>query len=157
MFYLVAYGFATIAAFGIVAMVRQSGVGGHHLSQWAGLGRRHPVVAGAFAFLLLAFAGIPLTSGFTAKFAVFAAAVGRGGTASCSSSSVLCSADHGLRLRPGHRADVLQRAGRRRRGGRRPIGVTTFAIAIGVLVTSPSASCRRRCSTSLTGPSQFVR
>ena len=48
-----------------------------HLSQWAGLGKRNPVVAGIFAFLLLAFAGIPLTSGFTAKYAVFAAAVGR--------------------------------------------------------------------------------
>ncbi len=31
------------------------------------------------AFLLLAFAGIPLTSGFTAKYAVFAAAVAHGG------------------------------------------------------------------------------
>ena len=30
------------------------------------------------AFLLLALAGIPLTSGFTAKFAVFAAALGDG-------------------------------------------------------------------------------
>ena len=28
-------------------------------------------------FLLLALAGIPLTSGFTAKFAVFSAALGR--------------------------------------------------------------------------------
>ena len=50
-----------------------------HLSQWAGLGKRHPVVAGVFAFLLLAFAGIPLTSGFTAKYAVFAPAVAHGG------------------------------------------------------------------------------
>jgi NADH-quinone oxidoreductase subunit N len=33
-----------------------------------------------FTFLMLAFAGIPLTSGFTAKFAVFAAAIGGGQT-----------------------------------------------------------------------------
>ena len=78
MFYLVAYGFATVAAFGIIAMVRQGGSEASHLSQWAGLGRRHPVVAGAFSFLLLAFAGIPLTSGFTAKFAAFAPAVASG-------------------------------------------------------------------------------
>ena len=78
MFYLVAYGFATVAAFGIIAMVRQGGSEASHLSQWAGLGRRHPVVAGAFSFLLLAFAGIPLTSGFTAKFAAFAPAVEAG-------------------------------------------------------------------------------
>ncbi|MFQ6172336.1 NADH-quinone oxidoreductase subunit NuoN [Oryzobacter sp. R7] len=78
LFYLLAYGFTTIAAFGIVAMVRQGGSEASHLSQWAGLGRRHPVVAGVFAFLLLAFAGIPLTSGFTAKYAAFAPAVESG-------------------------------------------------------------------------------
>jgi NADH-quinone oxidoreductase subunit N len=80
LFYLVAYGFATVAAFGLVAMVRQGGSEASHLSQWAGLGRNHPVVAGAFSFLLLAFAGIPLTSGFTAKFATFAPAVASGTT-----------------------------------------------------------------------------
>lgn len=80
LFYLLAYGFTTIAAFGIVAMVRQGGSEASHLSQWAGLGRRHPVVAGVFSFLLLAFAGIPLTSGFTAKYAAFAPAVESGTT-----------------------------------------------------------------------------
>ncbi|HEV7173635.1 NADH-quinone oxidoreductase subunit NuoN [Pedococcus sp.] len=79
MFYLVAYGFMTIAAFAVVAMVRQGGSEASHLSQWAGLGRNHPVVAGVFAFLLLAFAGIPLTSGFAAKYAAFAPAVSFGG------------------------------------------------------------------------------
>ena len=80
MFYVVAYGFATIAAFAIVSLVREGGSEATHLSQWAGLGKDHPVVAGAFAFLLLAFAGIPLTSGFTAKFAVFSAAIDHGAT-----------------------------------------------------------------------------
>ena len=80
MFYLVAYGFSTIAAFAIVSLVRDGGSEATHLTQWAGLGRNHPVVAGVFAFLLLAFAGIPLTSGFTAKFAVFSAAIGNGAT-----------------------------------------------------------------------------
>jgi NADH-quinone oxidoreductase subunit N len=80
MFYVVAYGFSTIAAFAIVSLVRDGGSEATHLSQWAGLGRNHPVVAGAFAFLLLAFAGIPLTSGFTAKYAVFSAAIGHGAT-----------------------------------------------------------------------------
>ena len=37
-----------------------------HLSSWAGLGKRSPLVAGVFTLFLLAFAGIPLTSGFTA-------------------------------------------------------------------------------------------
>ncbi|MEP7192410.1 MAG: NADH-quinone oxidoreductase subunit NuoN [Actinomycetota bacterium] len=80
MFYVVAYGFSTIAAFAIVSLVRDGGSEATHLSQWAGLGKNNPVVAGAFAFLLLAFAGIPLTSGFTAKFAVFSAAIDHGAT-----------------------------------------------------------------------------
>jgi len=80
LFYVVAYGFCTIAAFALVSMVRAGGSEATQLSQWAGLGRNHPVIAGAFAFLLLAFAGIPLTSGFTAKFAVFSAAVAHGAT-----------------------------------------------------------------------------
>jgi NADH-quinone oxidoreductase subunit N len=79
MFYLVAYGFATIAAFAIVSMVRSGGSEASHLSQWAGLGRNHPVVAAVFGFLLLAFAGIPLTSGFMAKYAAFAPAINTGG------------------------------------------------------------------------------
>jgi len=81
MFYLVAYGFMTIAAFALVTLVRSQGSEALHLSQWAGLGKKHPVVAGTFALLLLAFAGIPLTSGFTAKFAAFAPAIAHGGTA----------------------------------------------------------------------------
>ncbi|MGL5863281.1 MAG: proton-conducting transporter membrane subunit, partial [Phycicoccus sp.] len=80
MFYLVAYGATTVAAFAVVSMVREGGSEASHLSQWAGLGRKHPVVAGVFAFLLLAFAGIPLTSGFTAKYATFAPAVESGTT-----------------------------------------------------------------------------
>jgi NADH-quinone oxidoreductase subunit N len=80
LFYLVAYGFTTIGAFAVVSLVRDSGGEATHLSQWAGLGKRSPILAGIFAFFLLAFAGIPLTSGFTGKFAVFAAAVAHGGT-----------------------------------------------------------------------------
>jgi NADH-quinone oxidoreductase subunit N len=80
MFYLVAYGFATIGAFTVVTLVRDGAGEATHLSQWAGLGRRAPVLAAAFTLFLLAFAGIPLTSGFTGKFAVFAAAIDSGAT-----------------------------------------------------------------------------
>jgi len=75
MFYLVTYGFTTIAAFGVVSLVRTSDGEASDLSQWQGLGRTSPLLAGIFAFLLLALAGIPLTSGFTGKFAVFQAAI----------------------------------------------------------------------------------
>src|SRR5204862_4943280 len=80
LFYLVTYGFTTIGAFAVVTLVRDAGGEATHLSRWAGLGRRSPVVAGVFALFLLALAGIPLTSGFTGKFAVFSAAVAGGAT-----------------------------------------------------------------------------
>ncbi len=76
LFYLLTYGFTTIASFAVVTLVRDSSGEATHLAQWAGLGRKSPWVAGVFAFLLFALAGIPLTSGFIAKFAVFRAAVG---------------------------------------------------------------------------------
>ena len=74
LFYLLAYGFATIGAFAVLTLVRNAAGEATHLSQWAGLGKRSPLVAGTFAFFLLAFAGIPLTSGFMGKYAVFSAA-----------------------------------------------------------------------------------
>ncbi|MEJ2888354.1 NADH-quinone oxidoreductase subunit NuoN [Actinomycetospora aeridis] len=80
LFYLLAYGFTTVALFGLVSLVRGSDGEATHLSAWAGLGKRSPVVAAAVTFLMLALAGIPLTSGFTAKFAVFSAALADGMT-----------------------------------------------------------------------------
>ena len=81
MFYLLAYGLITIGAFAVVMLVRGPSGEAGHLSAWAGLGRRSPVVAGVFTLFLLALAGIPLTSGFTAKFGVFAAALHSGAVA----------------------------------------------------------------------------
>jgi proton-translocating NADH-quinone oxidoreductase chain N len=78
LFYLAVYGFTTIGAFAVVTLVRDPTGEAAHLSSWAGLGKRSPLVAGIFAFFLLAFAGIPLTSGFTGKFAVFQAAIAGG-------------------------------------------------------------------------------
>ncbi len=80
MVYLLAYGIATIGAFAIVTLVRDATGEATHLSSWAGLGKKSPLVASAFALFLLAFAGIPLTSGFTGKFAVFTAGIAGGAT-----------------------------------------------------------------------------
>lgn len=73
-FYLFAYGIATVGAFAVVTLVRDSGGEVTDLNRWRGLGKRSPWVATAFAGFLLAFAGIPLTSGFIGKFSIFAAA-----------------------------------------------------------------------------------
>ena len=74
LFYLVAYGAATIGAFALVTMVRDPSGEATLLSSWVGLGRRSPAAALVFSLFMLSFAGIPLTSGFIGKWAVFAAA-----------------------------------------------------------------------------------
>ena len=73
-FYLFAYGVATVGAFAVVTLVRDSAGEVTDLNRWTGLGKRSPWVASVFAFFLLAFAGIPLTSGFIGKFSIFSAA-----------------------------------------------------------------------------------
>jgi NADH-quinone oxidoreductase subunit N len=78
LFYLATYGLSTVGAFAVITLVRDKGGEADHLSRWAGLGKRSPVVAGVFALFLLSFAGIPLTSGFVGKFAVFQAAIAGG-------------------------------------------------------------------------------
>jgi NADH-quinone oxidoreductase subunit N len=78
LFYLAVYGFATVGAFAVVTLVRDAGGEATHLAKWAGLGKRAPVLAATFALFLLAFAGIPLTSGFVGKLVVFSAAIEAG-------------------------------------------------------------------------------
>jgi NADH-quinone oxidoreductase subunit N len=74
LFYLVSYGFTTIAAFGLVTLVRDGDGEATHLSQWSGLARKSPFVATVMTILLMSMAGIPLTAGFIGKFYVFRAA-----------------------------------------------------------------------------------
>ncbi len=92
LFYLFAYGFSTLGAFAVAGLVRNaSGDEDTSMAHWAGLGRRYPVVGVVFSLFLLAFAGIPLTSGFVSKFAVFKAA-GEGGAIPLVIVGVLASA-----------------------------------------------------------------
>src|SRR5690606_40854418 len=59
LFYLLAYGLATVGAFAVVTLVRERDAAGTvtgealHLSQWAGLGRRSPALALAMTLFLL--------------------------------------------------------------------------------------------------------
>ncbi|MGY1703104.1 NADH-quinone oxidoreductase subunit NuoN [Geodermatophilus sp. SYSU D00697] len=78
MFYLLAYGLTTLGAFAVLTLVRDGDGEATHLAKWAGLARRSPLTAAVMALFLLALAGIPLTSGFTGKFAVFRAAIDDG-------------------------------------------------------------------------------
>ncbi len=73
-FYLLTYGVATLGAFGLLMSVRRAGGEATLISDWKGLGRSNPVVAGVMTLFFLSFAGIPLTAGFVGKLAVFVAA-----------------------------------------------------------------------------------
>ncbi|SDJ44805.1 NADH-quinone oxidoreductase subunit N [Frankineae bacterium MT45] len=74
LFYLVTYGLATVAAFGLTTLVRDADGEAAHLSQWSGLARKSPLFAVTMTILLMSMAGIPLTAGFIGKFVIFKAA-----------------------------------------------------------------------------------
>jgi NADH-quinone oxidoreductase subunit N len=75
LFYLLAYTFMVIGSFAIATVVGRRGDNQHSLDAYKGLARRRPALAFGFTVLLLAQAGVPLTSGFLAKFYVISAAV----------------------------------------------------------------------------------
>jgi NADH-quinone oxidoreductase subunit N len=70
-FYLAVYTLQLVGAFGVVAAVSGAGASGSDLAAYAGLARRSPQLAVSLAVFLLGMSGVPLTSGFIAKFGVF--------------------------------------------------------------------------------------
>ena len=78
LYYLFAYMFMTVGSFAIVTVLGREADADHDLSRYRGLAGRQPVLALAFAVLLLAQAGAPFTTGLWAKLQVVFAAVGAG-------------------------------------------------------------------------------
>jgi proton-translocating NADH-quinone oxidoreductase chain N len=74
LFYLFAYLFTNMAAFTAVIAV-ESATGSAEISEYRGLIKRAPVIAGVLLVALISLAGIPGTGGFLGKFFVFGAAV----------------------------------------------------------------------------------
>lgn len=79
-FYLLAYTFITLGAFGTVILLERREYAGETAADYAGLGRRSPFLAAMMLFFLLALTGIPPTGGFVGKLYLFAAAVKEGWT-----------------------------------------------------------------------------
>lgn len=73
-FYLFAYFVTTLGAFGAVTLLSDPSRESDSLSDYRGLFRRRPLLAGIFTAMLLSLAGLPLTAGFVGKF--YAAAAG---------------------------------------------------------------------------------
>ncbi|HET8619237.1 MAG TPA: NADH-quinone oxidoreductase subunit N [Acidimicrobiales bacterium] len=78
LFYLATYTFLIAGTFGVVTLVGRRGDGHHSLDDYRGLSRTRPMLALALTVFLFAQAGVPLTSGFFAKFYVINSAVDAG-------------------------------------------------------------------------------
>ena len=74
-FYLAAYTFMNLAAFGIVSIIEGENEANLNIDSYAGLGSRSPVLAGLLALIMFALSGIPPFAGFFGKYYVFIAAI----------------------------------------------------------------------------------
>ncbi len=77
-FYLTAYMLMQIGSFVIVAILERNGEKYLELSDYAGLSKRHPVLAAFMAIFMLSLAGIPPFAGFFGKYYLFTAAIDAG-------------------------------------------------------------------------------
>ena len=75
MFYAASYAAMNVGAFAVISHLAGAGERYVSLEDYAGLGRRSPLLAGTLSVFLLSLIGIPMTGGFFAKFYVFSAAL----------------------------------------------------------------------------------
>lgn len=75
MFYTASYAAMNVGAFAVVGHFASAGERYVTLEDYAGLGRRSPLLAAVLTMFLLSLIGIPITGGFFAKFYVFSAAL----------------------------------------------------------------------------------
>ena len=75
MFYTASYAAMNVGAFAVVSHFAGAGERRVSVDDYAGLGRRSPILAATLTIFLLSLIGIPMTSGFFAKFYVFSAAL----------------------------------------------------------------------------------
>jgi len=75
MFYLIAYLFMNLGAFGIVAIVEKEDDKNLNLEDYAGLSTQRPILSLLMAVFMFSLAGVPPFAGFFGKYYVFLAAV----------------------------------------------------------------------------------
>lgn len=71
LFYVAVYALQLLGSFAVVAAVSGPENSASGMDEYRGLATRSPGLAAGFTILLLGMAGLPLTSGFVAKFGVF--------------------------------------------------------------------------------------
>jgi NADH-quinone oxidoreductase subunit N len=78
LFYLLTYALASVGAFGVSALVGASDHPRDDLSDYAGLGKRQPLLAALMTVFLLSLGGFPPMAGFIGKWYLFSASVNAG-------------------------------------------------------------------------------
>lgn len=78
LYYLLAYAFMNIGAFGVVALLGGKGDEYLNIDDYAGMGFKMPGIAFAMSVFMFSMAGIPPLAGFVGKFYIFSAAVDAG-------------------------------------------------------------------------------
>jgi NADH-quinone oxidoreductase subunit N len=76
--YLIAYAFMNFAAWAVVITMERAEGKGLEISDYAGLGRKYPVLAAIMTVSMLSFTGIPPTLGFIGKFYLFRSVIDGG-------------------------------------------------------------------------------
>ena len=74
-FYLAAYSFMNLGAFGIVSLVEGKEESNLELNSYRGLGTRQPLLAALLSLFMFSLAGIPPFAGFFGKYYIFIAAI----------------------------------------------------------------------------------
>jgi NADH-quinone oxidoreductase subunit N len=74
-FYLAAYTFMNLGAFGIVAIIEGENETNLSINSYAGLALHHPILSAMLAVFMFSLAGIPPFAGFFGKYYVFIAAI----------------------------------------------------------------------------------
>ncbi|MBR9978691.1 MAG: NADH-quinone oxidoreductase subunit N [Bacteroidetes bacterium] len=80
LFYLIAYVFTNLGAFGIISMVENAEQQGTDLEHFKGLYYRRPLIAVMMAVFMFSLIGIPPLAGFFGKYYIFVAAIENGYT-----------------------------------------------------------------------------
>jgi NADH-quinone oxidoreductase subunit N len=78
LFYLVAYALTNFGAWAVVVALEQAEGKGLELDDYAGLGRKYPLMGAAMTVFMLSFTGVPPTLGFVGKFYLFRVVVDAG-------------------------------------------------------------------------------
>lgn len=78
LYYILAYAFMNLGAFGVVILYGRKGEENINIGDYSGMASKYPLLAAAMAIFMFSLAGIPPTAGFVGKFYIFSSAIKAG-------------------------------------------------------------------------------